>query len=83
MRLHILAVGQGRGTPEGVLVEDYLGRARASGKRLGFTAVTIEEVAVSKLREARARIAEEGESGCGPQFLRARMSFCSMRAARA
>jgi 23S rRNA (pseudouridine1915-N3)-methyltransferase len=61
MRLHILAVGQGRGTPEGVLVEDYLGRARASGKRLGFTAVTIEEVAVSKLREARARIAEEGE----------------------
>jgi 23S rRNA (pseudouridine1915-N3)-methyltransferase len=61
MRLQILAVGQGRGTPEGALVEDYLGRARASGKRLGFTAVTIEEIAVSKLREARARIAEEGE----------------------
>ena len=61
MRLHILAVGQGRGTPEGALVEDYLGRARASGKRLGFTAVALEEVAVSKLREARARITEEGE----------------------
>ena len=61
MRLHILAVGQGRGTPEGALVEDYLGRARAMGKRLGFTAVSIDEIAVSRLRESRARVAEEGE----------------------
>lgn len=61
MRLLILAVGQGRGTPEGALVEDYLGRSRAFGKRHGFTSVAIEEVGVSKLREARARIAEEGE----------------------
>ena len=61
MRLLILAVGQGRSTPEGALVEDYLARARAGGKRLGFTAVALEEVAVSKLREARARILEEGE----------------------
>ena len=61
MRLLILAVGQGRGTPEGALTEDYAGRARVFGKRLGFTTVTIEEVAQSKLREARARVAEEGE----------------------
>lgn len=61
MRLHIIAVGQARGTPEGALTEDYAGRARAFGKKLGFTSVAVEEVAVSKLREARARIAEEGE----------------------
>jgi 23S rRNA (pseudouridine1915-N3)-methyltransferase len=61
MRLLILAVGQGRSTPEGALVEDYIARARAGGKRLGFTAVALEEVGVSKLREARARILEEGE----------------------
>jgi 23S rRNA (pseudouridine1915-N3)-methyltransferase len=61
MRLLILAVGQARGTPENNLVEDYVGRARAIGKRLGFTNVAIEEVSASKLREARARIAEEGE----------------------
>ena len=61
MRLLIVAVGQCRGTPEGSLVEDYLGRARAFGRRLGFSAVTMEEVPVSKLREARARVAEEGQ----------------------
>jgi 23S rRNA (pseudouridine1915-N3)-methyltransferase len=61
MRLHILAVGHARGTPEGALTDDYAGRARAFGKRLGFSSVAIEEVGVSKLREARARIAEEGE----------------------
>ncbi len=61
MRLLILAVGHARGTPEGALTDDYVGRAKAMGKRLGFTAVSVEEVAVSKLREARARIEEEGE----------------------
>jgi len=61
MRLHILAVGHGRGTPEGALTEDYAGRARVFGKRLGFSSVVVEEVTQSKLREARARIAEEGE----------------------
>jgi 23S rRNA (pseudouridine1915-N3)-methyltransferase len=61
MRLLILAVGHGRGTPEGALCEDYVGRAKVFGKRLGISTVTIEEVAVSKLRESRARIAEEGE----------------------
>ncbi len=61
MRLHILAVGHGRGTPEGTLTDDYAGRARVFGKRLGFSSVAVEEVTQSKLREARARIAEEGE----------------------
>lgn len=61
MRLTILAVGYARGTPEGAMIDDYVGRAQALGKRLGFTAVAAEEVGVSKLRDARARIAEEGE----------------------
>jgi len=61
MRLLILAVGHARGTSEGALVEDFVGRAKAFGKRLGFTSVAAEEVALSKLREAKSRIAEEGE----------------------
>lgn len=61
MRLLVLAVGHARGTPEGTLSEDFIGRAKALGKRLGFTTVTVEEVSVSKLREAHARIVEEGE----------------------
>jgi 23S rRNA (pseudouridine1915-N3)-methyltransferase len=61
MRLLVLAVGQARGTSENALVEDYVARARAFGRRLGFSSVAAEEVAVSKLRESKARIAEEGE----------------------
>jgi 23S rRNA (pseudouridine1915-N3)-methyltransferase len=61
MRLLILAVGHSRGTSEGALTDDFVGRAHAFGKRLGFSSVAAEEVAVSKLREAKARIAAEGE----------------------
>lgn len=61
MRLTVLSVGNARGTPEGALTEDFIGRARASGRNLGFTALTLEELAVSKLREPKARIADEGE----------------------
>jgi 23S rRNA (pseudouridine1915-N3)-methyltransferase len=61
MRLLVLAAGQSRGTAEGALADDFAGRARAFGKRLGFTSVAVEEIAISKLREARARVAEEGE----------------------
>jgi len=61
MRLLVLAVGHARGTPEAALTEDFIGRAKAMGRRLGFSAVRAEEVMVSKLREARGRIAEEGE----------------------
>ena len=41
MRLHILAVGHARGTPEGALTEDFAARSRAFGKRLGFSSVAI------------------------------------------
>ena len=61
MRLAIIAVGQSRGTPEGALTDDFANRCRAMGKRVGFSTVTIDEVQVSKLREVRSRLAEEGE----------------------
>jgi 23S rRNA (pseudouridine1915-N3)-methyltransferase len=60
MRLLVLAVGHARGTSENALVEDFIARALALGRRLGFSAVSAEEVAVSKKREMPARIAEEG-----------------------
>jgi 23S rRNA (pseudouridine1915-N3)-methyltransferase len=61
VRLLVLAVGNARGTPEGALTDDYAGRARNFGKRYGVTSVTVEEVSVSKLREARGRMEAEGE----------------------
>jgi 23S rRNA (pseudouridine1915-N3)-methyltransferase len=61
MRILTLAVGHARGTHEGALSDDFSGRASAVGKRLGFSSVSVQEVAVSKLREPRSRIAEEGE----------------------
>jgi len=61
MRLWIIAVGQGRGTSEGALVEEFIDRAVRMGRNMGFTAVAVEEVAVSKLREVKARMAEEAE----------------------
>lgn len=61
MRLHILAVGHARGTPEGVLSEDFVGRAQAMGRRMGIAAVTVDEITVSKAREMKSRMAEEAE----------------------
>lgn len=61
MRLLILAVGQARGTPEGSLSDHYCARAATMGKRLGFAAIQVEEVAGSKSRDATMRIREEGE----------------------
>jgi 23S rRNA (pseudouridine1915-N3)-methyltransferase len=61
MRLLILAIGHARGTPEAALTDDFLARAKAMGRQLGFSAVTAEELPVSKLRETKARIADEGE----------------------
>src|SRR5256885_1479202 len=61
MRLLILAVGLVRGTGEGALCDQFCKRAGATGKRLGFQSVTVEEVGVSKLRDAEGRIREEGE----------------------
>jgi 23S rRNA (pseudouridine1915-N3)-methyltransferase len=61
MRLTVLAVGAMRRGKEAPLVEDYLARARGMGRQLGFNAVDLIEVAVSKAREAEARKAEEAE----------------------
>lgn len=61
MRIAILAAGLARGTPQNALVEEYLTRARGIGRPQGITALVVEEVAISKLREAHARVAEEGE----------------------
>jgi 23S rRNA (pseudouridine1915-N3)-methyltransferase len=61
MRLHILAVGHARGTPEGALSEDFVGRAQAMGRRMGIAAVTVDEITVSKARETKTRMAEEAE----------------------
>jgi 23S rRNA (pseudouridine1915-N3)-methyltransferase len=65
MRLLILAVGNARGTSEGALTDDFVARANVFGKRLGFSSVTAEEIAVSKLRESKSRIADEGEKLAG------------------
>jgi 23S rRNA (pseudouridine1915-N3)-methyltransferase len=61
MRLTILAVGYARGTSEGALVDDYIHRAQQMGRTMGFAAVTVEEVSLSKARDAKARMAEEAE----------------------
>ena len=61
MRLCILAVGHARGSSEGALCDDYLGRAVKTGRNLGFSAVTIEEVSVSKARTAEERMHDEAE----------------------
>jgi 23S rRNA (pseudouridine1915-N3)-methyltransferase len=61
MRLHILAVGNARGTAEAPLTEEFIGRAQNIGRRMGFTAATVTEVAVSKARERAKRMAEEAE----------------------
>ena len=61
MRLWILAVGHARGSSEGALCDDFIERARKMGRNLGFPAVAIEEVPVSKARETEKRIADECE----------------------
>ncbi|HSZ12163.1 MAG TPA: 23S rRNA (pseudouridine(1915)-N(3))-methyltransferase RlmH [Rhizomicrobium sp.] len=61
MRLHILAVGHARGTAEATLTEDFVGRAVAMGRRMGFAAVNVAEIAVSKKHDVKSRMAEECE----------------------
>lgn len=61
MRLLILAIGHSRGTQEGLLTEEFSGRARAMGRRMGIAAVAIKEIAVSKSRDAATRMKEECE----------------------
>ncbi len=59
MRLWIFAIGSARGTSEGALCDDYRDRAVKQGRNIGFTAVQIEELAVSKARDAKSRMADE------------------------
>ena len=59
MRLSILAVGYARGTSEGALCDEFLDRAQKMGRNMGFPAVTIDELAVGKARDAAARMADE------------------------
>jgi 23S rRNA (pseudouridine1915-N3)-methyltransferase len=59
MRLTVLAVGHARGTAEGMLTEDFIHRASQLGRNMGISAVTVEEVSVSKTRDARTRMSEE------------------------
>jgi len=61
MRIAILAAGLARGSPQDALVGEYLTRARGIGRRLGFASLAVEEVSLSKQREANARMIEEGE----------------------
>lgn len=59
MRLTVLAVGFSRGTAEGTLTDEFIHRAVQMGRNMGFPAVTVEEVAVSKARDVKTRMAEE------------------------
>ena len=61
MRLWIYAIGHMRGTPEGELCEDFCDRARKLGRNMGFSAVTLEELSVSKQRDAAARMQDEAQ----------------------
>jgi 23S rRNA (pseudouridine1915-N3)-methyltransferase len=61
MRLWIYAIGHMRGTPEGMLCDDFIDRAYRTGRNMGFTAVAIEELPVSKHRDVAARMKDEGE----------------------
>jgi 23S rRNA (pseudouridine1915-N3)-methyltransferase len=61
MRLTVLAVGHARGTNEAALCDNYVDRAIGLGRQLGIARIAVEEVAVSKAREAKVRMAEEGE----------------------
>jgi 23S rRNA (pseudouridine1915-N3)-methyltransferase len=61
MRLTVLAVGYTGSSPEGTLVEDYVRRAAQMGRNMGFPLIAVEEVAVSKARDAKTRMAEEAQ----------------------
>ena len=61
MRLTILAVGSMRATSEGALVEDFVHRAVQMGRGMGIPAVTVDEVAVAKARDAKTRMVQEAD----------------------
>jgi 23S rRNA (pseudouridine1915-N3)-methyltransferase len=61
MRLHIIAVGFGRGAQEVALAEGFVGRAAQMGKRMGISAVLCEEIPVSRERDLKKRMGDEAE----------------------
>jgi len=61
MRLWIYAIGNMRGTPEGALCDDFCDRARKLGRNMGFAAVTLEELPVSRHRDTDSRMKDEAE----------------------
>jgi 23S rRNA (pseudouridine1915-N3)-methyltransferase len=61
VRILTLAVGHARGTSEAPLTEDFTGRAQNIGRGLGVPAVAVEEITVSKSRDAATRMKDEAE----------------------
>ena len=61
MRLWIFAIGSARGSSEGALCDEYLGRALKLGRNIGFSAVHVEELSIGKARDAKTRMNEEAE----------------------
>ncbi len=61
MRLWIFAIGSARGSAEGALCEEYRDRSVKLGRNIGFTALHVEELPISKARDAKARMADEAE----------------------
>ena len=59
MRIVIAAVGRARNAPEEAIASDYLGRARALGKQLGFPKIELTVVETSRAANAGLRMAEE------------------------
>lgn len=62
MRIRILCVGRLKDGPERELVDDYLARARKTGRPLGYRAVDeVEIAATSKMDEGARLLAQHGE----------------------
>ena len=61
MRIVIAAIGKMRGGPEGALVDDYLSRSKAMGRRLGFGDVKLIEAEAPKALSGDALKQREGE----------------------
>ena len=58
MRLTIAAVGRMKAGPEKMLVDDYLSRASATGRRLGFGPVSVVEIDERKVTSSNAQTSE-------------------------
>ncbi len=61
MRLWIFAIGSARGSSEGALCDEYHKRALKLGRNIGFTAIQIEELPVSKSHDAKKRMEDEAQ----------------------